>query len=170
MFNTDESLLNTVKDCKTTVVIIDLIHYSNASKHKKNFAEVYLNRVYQYLANYHTYYTSIYKHGMYKRIFVETSEESLTSIINTTQEIEYLLLNITHTAQALVVNLGRYKEYFYLNKLLQKYCSNNNIKLKFMSVKHYSNYSVDNYNYDSKNIFSGVQKIKKNADYLSNLM
>jgi len=159
-------MLNLSKKSETAVVIVDLAPQFNVPKSKSEFVESYLSEIYQHLTDYYVYYTHVYKHALNKKIFVETSEDSYNSIVAVASEVEYLLTNVLRVSRVLVVSLGKYKEYSYLNRLLKKYYEGNSVAMRFTSVKHYSNYVKNNWNLDDDSLSSDVKSIERNIKYL----
>ncbi len=147
LFNiSTHNMLNFNIDSKIITVIVDLAPQFNTPKFKSDFVETYLNEIYQQLSDYYGYYTCIYKHSLSKKIFAEINENSYNSINCVAQEIEYLISNVLGVYRALIINLGRYREYSYLNYFLKKYYYGNNIVFKFINIRHYSNYSKNDWN------------------------
>lgn len=159
-------MLNLSRESKTAVVIVDLAPQFNVPKSKSEFVESYLSEIYQHLTDYYVYYTYVYKHALNKKIFAETNEDSYNSIVAAASEVEYLLTNVLRVSRVLVVSLGKYKEYSYLNRLLKKYYEGNSVAMRFTSVKHYSNYVKNNWNLDDDSLSSDVKSIERNIKYL----
>lgn len=167
LFNTSpHNMLNLNIDSRVVAIIIDLAPQFNIPKFKNDFVETYLNEIYQQLSNCYIYHTYIYKHPLSKKIFVEINENSYDLINTAAQEIEYLISNVLRIYRALIINLGRYKEYFYLNYFLKKYYYGNNIIYKFINIRHYSNYSKNDWNLNCNNFTSDMNIINKNVKYL----
>lgn len=167
LFNTvSYNMLDLNKKSKIAAVIIDLAPHFSIPKYKDDFIITYLNEIYQHLANYYVYYTCIYKNPLNKKIFVENDENTYDSINSTALEIEYLLSSVLNVNRALIINLGKYKEHYYLNQFLKKYYYGNNIVFKFINIRHYSNYSKNDWNLNCNNFTSDMNIINKNVKYL----
>lgn len=167
LFNTvSYNMLDLNKKSKIAAVIIDLAPHFSIPKYKDDFIITYLNEIYQHLANYYVYYTCIYKNPLNKKIFVENDENTYDSINSTALEIEYLLSSVLNVNRALIINLGKYKEHFYLNQFLKKYYYGNSIIFKFINIRHYSNYSKNDWNLNCNNFTSDMNIINKNVKYL----
>ena len=167
LFNTvSYNMLDLNKKSKIAAVIVDLAPQFNVPKYKNDFIITYLNKIYQYLTDYYVYYTCIYKNPLNKKIFVENDENTYDSINSTALEIEYLLSSVLNVNGALIINLGKYKEHFYLNQFLKKYYYGNNIVFKFINIRHYSNYSKNDWNLNCNNFTSDMNIINKNVKYL----
>ncbi len=167
LFNiSTHNMLNLNIDSRVVAIIIDLAPQFNIPKFKNDFVETYLNKIYQQLSNCYIYHTHIYKHPLSKKIFVEINENSYDSINTVAQEIEYLINNVLGVCRALIINLGRYREYSYLNYFLKKYYYGNNIVFKFINIRHYSNYSKNDWNLNCNNFTSDMNIINKNVKYL----
>ena len=80
--------------------------------------------------------------------------------------IKKYLIKRSENISSIIINLGRYKEYFYLNYFLKKYYYGNNIIYKFINIRHYSNYSKNNWNLNCNNFLSDMNVINKNIKYL----
>lgn len=167
LFNTvSYNMLDLNKKSKIAVVIVDLTPQFGIPKYKNDFLITYLNEIYQHLANYYVYYTCIYKNPLNKKIFVENDENTYDSINSAALEIEYLLSSVLNVNGALIINLGKYKEHFYLNQFLKKYYYGNSIIFKFINIRHYSNYSKNDWNLNCNNFTSDMNIINKNVKYL----
>jgi len=167
LFNTvSYNMLDLNKKSKIAAVIIDLAPHFSIPKYKDDFIITYLNEIYQHLANYYVYYTCIYKNPLNKKIFVENDENTYDSINSTALEIEYLLSSVLNVNRALIINLGKYKEHYYLNQFLKKYYYGNSIIFKFINIRHYSNYSKNNWDLNCSSFSSDIDNIKKCIKYL----
>jgi len=167
LFNiSTHNMLNLNIDSRVVAIIIDLAPQFNIPKFKNDFVKTYLSEIYQQLSNCYIYHTYIYKHPLSKKIFVEINENSYDSINTVAQEIEYLINNVLGVYRALIINLGRYREYSYLNYFLKKYYYGNNIIFKFINIRHYSNYSKNDWNLNCNNFTSDMNIINKNVKYL----
>ena len=167
LFNTvSYNMLDLNKKSKIAAVIVDLAPQFNVPKYKNDFIITYLNKIYQYLTDYYVYYTCIYKNPLNKKIFVENDENTYDSINSTALEIEYLLSSVLNVNRALIINLGKYKEHYYLNQFLKKYYYGNSIIFKFINIRHYSNYSKNNWDLNCNNFLSDMNVINKNIKYL----